>query len=105
MSDSNESTGDILNLLTSTIASVVPSDPSKTNYLKVCLNVLNRVRNLAAEARPVTEKLLKDLFHTLQQLISSKDDLTEIFGDRERLAIVSQTVGKYNLFMSQLDIS
>ena len=88
-SDSKDSAGDILNLLTSNIATVVPSDASKANYLKVCLNVLNRLRNLAAEAKPVTEKMLRDLFDTLQRPISSIEDLREIFADKDRFVIVT----------------
>jgi len=70
----------------------------------VCLNVLNRVKSFAVEARPVTARLVKDLFSKLTQLALKEDDLRTIFSDKERLVIFTQTVAKYNLFLSQLDV-
>ena len=64
-SDSSDCAGDILSLLTTTITTVSPVDTKKAAYLRVCLNVLNRVRNFAAEARPVSEKLVRDLFASI----------------------------------------
>jgi len=99
-SDSNDSAGDILNLLTATISSVSPSDANKVGYLKVCLNVLNRVRNFASEARPVSEKLVRDLFGTIKSTVSSEDDLRMIFDQKESLSILVSSVLKYNLYLS-----
>ena len=48
--DSSDSTGDILNLLTSAITTTTPSDANKTIYLKVCLNVLNRIDSISSDA-------------------------------------------------------
>lgn len=83
-SDSTESAGDILSLLTATISSLTPSDAKKATYLEVCLNVLNRVRNFAAEARPVSQKLITDMFETIRSMVPTENDLNMIFEDSQR---------------------
>ena len=70
--DSSDSAGDILNLLTQTITSVSPTDAAKTNYLKVCLNVLCRIQSIAPEARSVTAEIVKDLFRKIEQLLGTE---------------------------------
>ena len=67
--------------------------------------MLNRVRNFANEARPVTEKLIKDLFSTIRRFATTESELRDVFDDSERLRIMLQSIAKYNLFLSQLSIS
>lgn len=67
--------------------------------------MLNRVRNFANEARPVTERLIKDLFGTIKGFASTEDELRDVFDDEQRLKIFVQSIAKYNLFLSQLSIS
>ena len=95
--DSKDSAGDILSLLTSSIASTMPSDPIKTNYLKVCLNVLDRIRNLVPEARDVTKQLVKDQLSSIKEILI---DFDAIFESKERLQVVCQSLAKYKLFIS-----
>jgi len=69
--DSKDSAGDILNLLTSIIASTTPSDAAKSTYLRVSLNVLDRIRIHVPEAGDVTKQLVSDLFTRIEQLLAT----------------------------------
>jgi len=69
--DSKDSIGDILNLLTSTIVSTTPSDDFKTSHLRLCLNVLERIRILVPEAQDVTKLLIREHFSKVEQLLAT----------------------------------
>ena len=69
--DSKDSIGDILNLLTSTIVSTTSSDDFKTSHLRLCLNVLERIRILVPEAQDVTKLLIKEHFSKVEQLLAT----------------------------------
>ena len=53
--DTDAAAGDILDFLTASISQTVPSNASKSDYLKICLNVMSRIQSLAPEAREVIE--------------------------------------------------
>ena len=93
--DSNDSAGDILSLLTTSISQAVASDPAKVTHLKVCLNVLSRINNLLPEAPQVTEVLVRDLFERIKAMIATENDLVAAVSSPEQLQIVAQTLTKY----------
>ena len=59
--DSQESAGDILNLVTSQIADTSATDAEKTNYLRVCLNLLSRLNSVIPTASEVAVQLVKEI--------------------------------------------
>ena len=67
--DSSDSAGDILNLLTTVVTTVKPTDANQTSHLTLCLNVLGRIRSLVPEATKLTEQIVRDLYAKIEELL------------------------------------
>ena len=57
------------------------------------------------EANEVTQGLVTDLFKKVKGLIPTQEEFDSALGDPERFNIVTQCMAKYNIFMSQLQIT
>ena len=60
--DAQESSDDMLTLLTTEIARLVPSDAGNTHFLKVCLNCLNILQQIFPAAKNQLASLVQELY-------------------------------------------
>ena len=94
----------MLQLLTTEITRIVPSDAGNKHFLRVCLNCLNMLQQIFPTAKERLVSLVEELFGKIKSIVEDKS-LVDIMKKNLSRQLFVNLITKYNIFLSSVNVN